>query len=170
MIDRPHLALALLLFASACETAPSSGGPPGAGSGAPSGAGAVVPGATATREEPRPPRPANQAESAIVAPLAPGADLAGYQVKKLEWEDPGLLDVVLQKGAARIVLTVAMLGKGGLEPPAQTARYAVFYSLRGADPDDGERTAKALAAVLEANESAPPPPGLAAFVPRPRSL
>ena len=107
---------------------------------------------------------------ALLSPLAPGAKLGDFELVELHGVDGGVIEIACRKGSARIVLTVGLLASGGPSPPASTDRYAVFYSLRGAAPEDGERVAKALAAVLEANRAVPPPPGLGPFVPRPVSL
>lgn len=120
--------------------------------------------------ESAPPRPPTKEEIAVIAPLATGSKLGDFDVVEIHGVTDGGIEIVTRKGAARIVLTVALLAQGGPAPPASTDRYAVFYSLRGAEPTDGERVAKALAAVLEANRSTPPPPGMSAFVPRPVSL
>ncbi len=164
------VALVLLLFAPGCETAPTSAAGAGNESGASAQTSIAIHASPSYDQGPEPPRPANSAETAIVAPLTAGSELAGFQVKAVQTSDGRALDVVCQKGAARIVLTVALYGQGGPSPPASTDRYAVFYSLRGAEPEDGERLAKALASVLEANKNVPPPPGLGPFVPRPLSL
>jgi hypothetical protein len=115
-----------------------------------------------------PPRPANAAELALLAPVAPGQKLSDFDVREVRG-DRGLIDVVCEKGAARVVLSVALFAKDGPTPPASTSRYAVFYSVRGATPEEAERLASALAAVLD-KSTAPVPAGLGPFVPRPLSL
>lgn len=141
-----------MLLLAACQAAPGSSGNEG-----PSGADA-------------PPPPASSAELAIVAPVAVGSKLEGWTVAAIHGVDHGTLEIVCEKGSARVALSVALAAAGGPEPPASTERYAVFYSLRGATGEDGERLAKALARVLDANRAAPAPSGLEPFVPRPRSL
>lgn len=125
---------------------------------------------TASAQPNAPARPPTNQELAVIAPLTTGTKISDFDVVEIRGVTEGGLDLVVRKGAARIVLTVALLAQGGPPPPASTDRYAIFYSLRGAEPADGERVAKALAAVLEANKAAPPPPGMGAFVPRPVSL
>jgi hypothetical protein len=71
------------------------------------------------------------------------------------------------KERAIIRLYVALAADGGPTPPATAGQYSVFYSLKDAAPEDGERLAKELAAVVEKNSGAPPPPGITPFVPRP---
>ena len=154
---------ALLLFASGCG---DSRRPTGDG---PTPSSQFAGGATSTETGPSV-RAANQQELALIAPVAAGQKLEGFDVVEVRGVTDGGLDVVLRKGAARIVLTVALLQQGGPEPPASTDRYAVFYSLRGAEPADAERAAKALANVLGTHRETPPPPGLGPFVPRPLSL
>jgi hypothetical protein len=129
---------------------------------------AVPPPVTATSEQP--PRPASAAELAIVAPAAPGAKLADWDIRAIHGVARGTMDVVCEKDKARVVLTIALAADGGPEPPVSTDRYAVFYSARGATAEDGERLARALADRLRANQAAPPPAGMGPFVLRPRSL
>lgn len=150
--------------------APGCGDPaPGAASAPP--ASAARPSATATATSEQPPRPASPAELAIVAPAGPGGKLADWDVRAIHGVHDGTMEVVCQKGAARVVLSIALAADGGPEPPVSTGRYAVFYSARGgATPEDAERLARALAEILHGNEAAPPPAGLGPFVPRPRSL
>ncbi|MFO0588306.1 MAG: hypothetical protein U0441_12230 [Polyangiaceae bacterium] len=159
----PGLLIALAPFASGCG---DSRRPTGDG---PTPSSQFAGGAT-TSESGAPARAANKEELALIAPVAAGQTLEGFDVVDVRGVTDGGLDVVLRKGSARIVLTVALLGKGGPEPPASTDRYAVFYSLRGAEPADGERAAKALANVLGTHRDSPPPPGMGPFVPRPLSL
>ena len=131
--------------------------------------------------EPRPPLPAGPAERALLAPLTEGAPLGDYEVREIHAVDPeGRLRIVCVKGRAEgraegrekrrevVRLDVVLASEGGPEPPAETMRYAIFYSLKGAPPEDGERLAKALAEVLQKNEAAPPPPGMAPYTPQPR--
>lgn len=119
---------------------------------------------------PPPPRPANADELAILAPAAPGGALADFTIKEIHGVNLGTIDIFAEKGAARVVLSVALLSPDGPSAPASTDKYAVFYSLRGATPDDGERLANAILSLLKANASKPAPPGLGPFVPRPVSL
>ncbi len=156
------VSISTLSLLAACRD-PAPGASP-ADSAAPSSTAA---GTTVTEEAPR---PASAAELAIVAPAAPGAKLADWDIRAVHGVNRGTLEIVCEKGAARVVLSIALAAQGGPEPPVSTDRYAVFYSSRGATPEDGERLAGALAELLRANQATPLPPGLGPFVPRPRSL
>lgn len=153
----PVLALAMALAAGACRNDPHA---------APAGPGAAS--AKAAQEEA--PRPASPAELAIVAPATPGAALEGYTIREIHGVRHGMIEVVCDKGPAAVILSIALFAEGGAAPPASTDRYAVFYSLRGAPAEDGERLATALARLLKTNGAVPLPPDLTPFVPRPLSL
>ncbi|MEZ4296077.1 MAG: hypothetical protein R3B70_13975 [Polyangiaceae bacterium] len=105
-----------------------------------------------------------------MAPLAQDKPLLDWTVREVRAIDHGTLDVVCEKGPTRVILSVALASETGPEPPVQTERFAVFYSVRGERTEEGEKLARALAAVLDANKAVPVPPGLTVFVPRPRSL
>jgi hypothetical protein len=139
---------------AACDQSPQNGGESG-DRGAPN------------RSPPAPPKPPTQAELAILAPLTKGSPLGGWEVSRIEGIDRGALRVVCVKDRAVVRLYVALSVDGGPAPPATAGQYSVFYSLKDATPEDGERLAKELAAVVEKNSGAPPPPGIAPFVPRP---
>lgn len=128
-----------------------------------------TPGEDAGRQRPR---PAGPAERALVAPLAEGSALDDYEVREIHAVGPeGAMQVVCAKGRSVVRLSVALLTPAteeGPEPPAVAGRYAIFYSLRGASPEEGERLARALAEVLSKNDAAPAPPGMAPFAPPPR--
>ncbi|TKC99120.1 hypothetical protein [Polyangium fumosum] len=113
------------------------------------------------------PRPAGPAELALVAPLAPGSTLDGFAVREIRAVQDGVLMLVCEKDRAVVRLSVALAVDDGPTPPAFAGRYAVFYSARGSDPADGERLAKALAAILEKHPDVPVPPGMTSFVPTP---
>jgi hypothetical protein len=88
-------------------------------------------------------------------------------VQEIRAVERGRLRVVCVKEKARVALDVALASDAEKAmPPATAGRYAVFYELHDATPEDGERLAKALARVLGANASAPAPPGLTVFQPR----
>ena len=76
--------------------------------------------------------------------------------------------VVVARKDAVVRLDIALADPEGPVPPATAGRYAIFYSLRGATPDDGERLAKKLAAAISRN-GAPPPAGMTTFTPNPNS-
>ncbi|MDI1431122.1 hypothetical protein [Polyangium sorediatum] len=113
------------------------------------------------------PRPAGPAELALVAPLAPGSTLDGFAVREIRAVQDGVLTLVCEKDRAAVRLSVALAVDDGPTPPAFAGKYAVFYSARGSDPADGERLAKALAAILEKHPDVPVPPGMTSFVPTP---
>jgi hypothetical protein len=119
------------------------------------------------RPAPSPPKPATPAEAALLSPLAKGSALGGWEVQRVEGIDRGALKIVCVKGRAGIHLYVALASDDGPAPPATAGRYAIFYSLKDAAPEDGERLAKEVAAVVEKNTEVPPPEGMTPFVPRP---
>lgn len=117
---------------------------------------------------------------AVVAPLAKGSSLGGWEVARIEGtDDRGAMRVVCAKDRAAVRLYIALAAPSAgdkdvsddksksPEPPATAGPYAIFYSLKDAAPEDGERLAIELAAVIEKNRAAPPPPGMTPFVPRP---
>jgi hypothetical protein len=134
------------------------------GSGAPGG---VSSGATNSVTRPPPP-PAGPEELAVVAPLHAGDDLGGFTVRAVRGVEGGVMRVVLAKGEAVVRLDVALLGEGGPTPPASSGRFAIFYSLRGATPADGERLAKKLAEVIGAHPDVQAPRGMTPFSPKPK--
>jgi hypothetical protein len=116
-------------------------------------------------------RPAGPADRALVSPLSEGSALGEFQVKEIQAvNDEGVLRVVCARDHAVVRLDVALLSEDGPAPPAVAGRYAIFYSLKGATPEDGERLAGELAAIVKANAGAPAPPGMKPFAPRPREL
>lgn len=100
-----------------------------------------------------------------MAPLVAGGKLLDFAVREVRAVDHGRLRVVCVKDKAVVRLDVALLDPEGALPPASAGRYAVFYSLRGGTPEDGERLALKLARVIEAHASMPPPPGMTTFTP-----
>jgi len=115
---------------------------------------------------PRPaPVPAGAEELALVAPLAPGSELGGYQVRAIHGVQDGVMRLVCVKDRATVRLDVALVDDDGPQPPATAGRYAVFYSLKGAVPEDGLGLAEALAKVVAAHQDAPAPRGMRKFVP-----
>ena len=133
-----------------------------AASGGHDGGDLRTPGASAASSA----RPAGSAELALVAPIVPGGVLLDFAVREIRAVDRGRLRVVCVKDKAVVRLDVALLDPEGALPPATAGRYAVFYSLRGATPEDGERLARKLARVIEAHASTPPPPpGMSTFTP-----
>ena len=114
---------------------------------------------------PTPPRSAGPAELALVAPLVPGSSLAGFGVREIQGVERGWMRVVCVKDRATVTLYVALTDPEGVVPPATAGRFAVYYGLRGAAPDEGERLAKQLAGLIHGNPDAPPPPGMTTFAP-----
>lgn len=110
-----------------------------------------------------PPTPLDPTESALVAPLVVGADLDGFEVRDIRGVRDGVMRVVAVNGKATVYLQIALGSDDGPLAPAKTGRYAVFYSVNGATPQDGERLAKALARVVEANAAKPAPTGMTVF-------
>ncbi|EYF08133.1 hypothetical protein [Chondromyces apiculatus] len=138
------------------------------GSGA--GLGTLItrpPSSEAAGEAPPAPVPAGAAERAILAPLAEGASLGDFEVLDIQAVNAeGAVRLHCVRDRAKVRLDVALVTEDGPEPPAFTDRYAVFYSLKNASPEDGERLARALAEILKKNESAPTPPGMKPFTPK----
>jgi hypothetical protein len=110
-------------------------------------------------------RPAAGAtELGIVTPLRPGAALADYTVEHVGAIGPsGLLTVELARGPARVTLDVARTMPGAPHPPVEAAGYSIYYR-SGAPPGDGERLARALAAIV-AKAGAPVPDALRSLAP-----
>jgi hypothetical protein len=114
-----------------------------------------------------PPNPAGPAELALVSPLAPGSALAGFVIREIRGVERGRLRVVCARERAVVRLDVALVDPEGPLPPAVAGRYAVFYSLKGATPEEGERLAQKLAKAIGANAAVEPPPGMTTFKPDP---
>ncbi|MBA3547020.1 MAG: hypothetical protein H0T76_11095 [Nannocystis sp.] len=112
------------------------------------------------------PPPAGPAELALVTPLMPGSTLADFEIAEIQAVSAGgALRVICGRGDATVTLDVGLVAAGGPTPPAVAGRYAIFYSIRGATSQEGERLAVALAAILEQNEAASIPPGMAPYRP-----
>jgi hypothetical protein len=157
--------LVTLVFSSFVLVACDRGAGAGAGPSGSSSAEARVAG------PPRaPPKPAGPSELALVAPLAPGGELDGFEVREVRAVADGVLVVVCGKDRVVVRLWVALASDAGPEPPATAGRYAVFYSAKGADPEDAARLARALAAVVDKRADVPVPPGMTTFVPAPIPL
>ncbi len=115
------------------------------------------------------PSPAGPAELALVAPLAPGAELEGYTVRRVDAVFDGTVGVVLERGPDRVRLDVAMAGPDGARGDrvgAAAGTYAIYaidvvnHTVDGAPAEDAERVAKALAGILTGGAPRPAPPGL----------
>lgn len=114
------------------------------------------------------PRPAGAAERALVAPLAEKGTLGGFEVQEIQAVNhEGVVRVVLAKGRAVVRLDVGLLAEEGPVPPAEAGRYAIFYSLKNATPEEGEQLARALGEVVKKNDAAgvAVPAGMVPFVP-----
>jgi hypothetical protein len=115
-----------------------------------------------------PSRAAGPAELGLLAPLTPGSVLGGFTVREIHAVEHGLLRVVCardKKDKEVVRLDVALAAPEGALPPATAGRYAIFYSLRGAMPEDADRLANELAAVIKGNAAAPAPAGMTTFTP-----
>ena len=108
---------------------------------------------------------ASEAELALLSPLNEGDSLGGFDVAEIAPIDSeGLHRITCRKNDAAVRLDVALaMAAGGPRPPAVAGRYAVFYSLETGDPGDGQRLARALASIIEANAAVPIPPGLGSY-------
>ena len=116
------------------------------------------------------PPPAGPVELAILAPIVVGSTSKGWKVRAISAVHEGSIVVsfVEEKGKGAVDLLVAASAEDEVAPPATAGRYAVFYSVRLALPEDGDRLARVLAKVIEKNQDAPVPPGLRPFQPQPR--
>ncbi len=101
-----------------------------------------------------------------MSPLSRGSEVAGFVVREISGVRKGRMRVVLARKEAVVRLDIALVDPEGPVPPATAGRYAVYYSLRGSTPEDGERLAKKLAAAIQKN-NAPPPAGMTTFTPDP---
>lgn len=115
---------------------------------------------------PLPPPPAGAEELALVAPLAKGSELGGFEIRDIHGVRDGVMRLVCVKAQATVRLDIALAADGGPEPPATAGPYAIYYSLKGAFPEEGLALAQKLAKVLAAHEDAPPPKGMTRFVPK----
>lgn len=134
------------------------------------GSGPAVPSASAPGREPP---AAGPDELRLLAPLVVGADLGGFTVRRIRGVEGGVLRLSCARGREVVRLDVALAGDGpdggeGPPPPATAGRYAIFYALVGAVPEDGERLARLLGRVIEGNAGAPAPAGMTTFAPAPK--
>jgi hypothetical protein len=123
--------------------------------------------ASAARAEAPPPPPSAE-ELALIAPLAAGSELEGFELREVHGVADGVLRLVCVKQKATVRLDIALADEDGPMPPAQAGKYAVFYGARNALPEDADRLAKRLAKVLATHQEAPPPRGMGKFVEKPR--
>jgi hypothetical protein len=117
-----------------------------------------------SRDHGRGPMPISDAEAALIAPLKAGAALEDYQVREVHGVTHGYERLVCTRGAGVVQLDVALAGD--TRAPATAGRYAIFYSLKDAPDADGQKLAKALAAIVLTHAENPPPPGMTVFTPR----
>lgn len=119
-----------------------------------------------------PPRVAAGAdELAVVAPIVAGKALVkGWTVRDVYAVRDGTMRVACaaDEGKGRVDLEVALYDDSSPLPPAMAGRYAIFYSSRRTVPEDAEKLAQALAAVIEKNQAAPAPKGMTKFSPKPK--
>lgn len=113
-----------------------------------------------------PPPPPSAEELALIAPIARGSEIDGFIVRDVRGVEDGRMRLVCVRDEAVVRLDVALLDPDGPLPPASAGRYAVYYSLKGATPEDGDKLAKRLAAALGAHVDSPPPAGMTRFIPR----
>jgi hypothetical protein len=114
---------------------------------------------------PPPVLPAGPEELALLAPLVVGSSLADYEVAEIHAVRKGVIELVCRKDRANVRLSIALAADKGPEPPARADTYAIYYSLRNADPAEAERLAKALAEIVGKHLDVPVPKGLTEFVP-----
>ncbi len=105
---------------------------------------------------------ASPAELAVLAPLRVGGSLRGFDITAID-HDVGMVQMVCRRDHATVRLDVTLAADAGPTPPAMAGPYAVFYEIDGASQAAGEELALALAAVLQRNSAAPPPPSLTRF-------
>jgi hypothetical protein len=123
------------------------------------------PSASAPERKP-PPSPSGE-ELALLSPLAAGSELAaGFEVRSIHGVEDGAMRVVCAKDDATVRLLVALADPEGPTAPATAGKYAVYYSLRNAVPEDGEKLAQALGKLLEKHQEPTPPRGMTKFVPK----
>ena len=116
------------------------------------------------------PPPAGPIELGILAPIVVGSTSKGWKVEAISAVHEGAIVVsfVEEKGKGAVDLLVVASAEDEVAPPATAGRYAVFYSVRLALPEDGDRLARVLARAIEKNQDAPVPPGLRPFQPQPQ--
>ena len=125
----------------------------------------ATPPGSATVKRPPPPPPSAE-ELAIIAPLERGAEIAGFVVRDVRGVENGVMRLVCAKDEAVVRLDIALTADEGPAPPATAGPYAIYYSLKGATPEDGDRLARKLAAVIAAHADAARPKGMTPFVPK----
>jgi|GEM_PF-2757235 len=105
----------------------------------------------------KPASPAGPAELALIAPLAVGSTVDGYELRTVDAVHDGVEVLTFARGASIVRIEIAL---DSPEAPATAGRYAVFYSLAdGSVPEaDGQMLAKTVAAALQ--REAPTPAGL----------
>jgi hypothetical protein len=108
--------------------------------------------------------PPSEAELTLLAPLHEGSELAGYAVEHIGPVHDGAIRIECKRGETAVKLDVFLASPDAPPPPAQSGRYAVYYTAPAAT-QDGARVSAALASVLDANASAPGPTGLLPFHP-----
>ncbi len=99
-----------------------------------------------------------------------GSTSKGWKVEAISAVHEGAIVVsfVEEKGQGAVDLFVTESAEDEVAPPATAGRYAVFYSVRLALPEDGDRLARVLARAIEKNQAAPTPPGLRPYAPQPK--
>jgi hypothetical protein len=100
---------------------------------------------------------------ALVAPLAVGARLSGWQIAALSPVEHGAIRLELTRGGERRALGIALDDPHGPKAPVVADRYALFAF--GAELSGLDEPLAALAAVLHANRQVPIPAGLGRIAP-----
>ena len=112
------------------------------------------------------PQPAGDAERALLAPLAVGSTVAGFEVRAIEAVRDGALTLTCAHGEATLQIQIRLRSA---EAPAVAGRYGVFFSLGGggggggagaSTEADGQRLARAVAEILTQHLDLPVPSGL----------
>lgn len=120
--------------------------------------------ASVTRPPPPPPSPE---ELALIAPIQKGSALGTFVVRDVRGVEDGVLRIVCAKDDVTVRLDVALFSDDAPMPPAHAGKYAIYYSIRKATPEEGAELAKKLAAAIGAHADLPPPKGMTPFVPKP---
>lgn len=99
----------------------------------------------------------------MVAPLVPGAALGKWTVRSIGAVVDGRMRVTLARDRSVLRLEVVLASDDGPVPPASSGAYAIYYRVRGAEPDEASKLARALAGVIAKNRDVHPPAGMAPF-------
>ena len=106
------------------------------------------------------PSPAAPDAMAVVAPLAVGQQLAGWDVRAIYGVLDGSIWVIVKKGDALVHLQIARASDAGALPPAVVGPYAIFFSSQKPIPGGSGELVNALSEIVKANQSVPVPADL----------